>query len=93
MKKYLLGAGEAISQLGHAVLFGGSPNITISARCYLERRKPIWRTAYKVINWVFFLQVDHCRDSWVSDIDFARKALLKLEAEQGAQTAANSRNF
>lgn len=93
MKRYVFSTAEAISQLGHAVLFGGSPNITISARCYLERQKPIWRIAYRVINRIFFFQEDHCRDSWASDVKFAREALLKLEATQITPSRTDLRNF
>ena len=40
MKDYLWNLGEAISQLAHAMFFKGNPNITVSARCYLERHQP-----------------------------------------------------
>ena len=79
VSRYIAHVAEAISQLGNAVLLGGNPNMTVSARCYLYRHKPRWRTAYKWINAFFFWQDDHCRDSWVSDINFARKALFELE--------------
>lgn len=77
MKAYLWNILEALSQLLHAVL-GGSPNITVSAAAYLKREKYPW--LYRSINRVFFWQDDHCRDSWVSDIIFARKALFELGA-------------
>lgn len=78
MKAYLMNVGEALSQLGHAALFGGNPNITISARSYLNRDKPGWRHAYKWINRLFFLQKDHCRDSWLSDVEFVLRTAEEL---------------
>lgn len=84
---------EGVSQLGHALILGGNPNITISARCYLERNKPGWRWAYKGINRLFFWQEDHCRDSWVSDIVFARTALFELEIPKSPETPLKPTKF
>ena len=83
MRTYLFNSLEAVSQLGHALL-GGNPNITISASAYLNRHKRPW--AYKAINALFFWQDDHCRDSWVSDIVFARRALFELEVPRSKPT-------
>ena len=77
MRPYLLNIAEALSQLAH-VLLGGNPNITISANAYLKREQRPW--VYKAINRVFWWQEDHCRDSWASDIVFARKAMFELGA-------------
>jgi len=78
---------EAISQLAHAVFLGGNPNITFSARCFLERNKnKYWAWGYKTLNKVFFWQEDHCRSSWVEDIVFARKALFELETPRRKPT-------
>jgi hypothetical protein len=76
VKTYLWNLLEALSQLGNAVL-GGNPNISVSAGAYLRREEhPFW---YQTINKAFFWQEDHCRQSWVSDIIFARRALFELE--------------
>lgn len=80
MKEYLFNVLEIISQGLNTVFFNGNPNMTVSARCYLSRDKPYWGQAYKVLNKVFFWQDDHCMESWVSDIRFARKALFELGA-------------
>jgi hypothetical protein len=75
---YLWNLLEAISQLLNA-LRGRNPNITVSAQSYLERhRSPL---PYRVINALFFWQEDHCKASWESDIQFARKALFELERQ------------
>jgi hypothetical protein len=73
---YLWNLLEATSQWLNALL-GGNPNITVSANAYLKREKNPLR--YKLINKLFWWQEDHCRDSWVSDIIFARQALFELE--------------
>ena len=83
MKTYLWNILEATSQWLNALL-GGNPNITISASAYLNRHKRPW--VYKAINALFFRQEDHCRDSWVSDIQFARKALFELGAPKREPT-------
>jgi hypothetical protein len=85
MKTYLLNLAEATSQWLNA-LRGGNPNMTVSARAYLNRKRhPL---PYKLINKVFFWQDDHCRDSWVSDIMFARRALFELGAPKTEPTGS-----
>ena len=80
---YLWNVLEAVSQLLHAML-GGNPNITLSAKAYLKREsRPL---PYRVINTLFFWQEDHCRESWVSDIVFARRALFELEVPRSKPT-------
>ena len=83
MKTYAWNVLEAVSQLGNALL-GGNPNITISASAYLNRHKRPW--LYRAINRLFFWQEDHCRDSWVNDIVFARRALFELGAPKAEPT-------
>ena len=80
---YLWNVLEAVSQLLHAIL-GGNPNITLSAKAYLRREAhPL---PYRAINALFFWQDDHCRESWVSDIVFARRALFELEVPRSKPT-------
>lgn len=63
--EYAKGIGTAISQLMNACI-GGNPNMTVSARAYCEN----WKVAEKVINTIFFLEEDHCHQSWLRDVDF-----------------------
>ena len=49
---------------------------TISARCYVNRHRPVWGSVYRVINKIFFWQTDHCRESHKSDVEFARQILF-----------------
>lgn len=74
MKAYILRVAAALSQLAHA-LIGGRPNLTISARAYLGRDEFGWGIAYHVINTVFFWQKDHCFESFMADIAFAKEVL------------------
>lgn len=83
MNAYIWNILEAVSQLLHAML-GGNPNITLSAKAYLRREASPW--TYRAINTLFFWQDDHCRDSWVSDINFARLALFELGAPRNEPT-------
>lgn len=69
VKHYLLGIFAAISQLFNAAL-GGHPNMTISARAHCSQQDSVWAVARKVVNAVFFWQVDHCRQSWEQDERF-----------------------
>ena len=79
MTEYLWNVGEGVSQLFNATL-GGNPNMTFSARCYVNKDKPKWKVAHKVVNTLFFFQKDHCKKSWESDIRFANKALTDLHS-------------
>ena len=70
--KYLKNVGTAISQLLNAFL-GGNPNMTLSARSYCED----WKLAERVINSLFFMEEDHCRMSWLRDVDFCATVKTK----------------
>jgi hypothetical protein len=70
-----------ISQSLNVLILFGHHDMTISARCYINRKKKYWRTAYKVVNKIFFFQENHCKVSFQSDIDFA-KEVIEIEEEQ-----------
>ena len=62
------------------------PDLTTSARCYVEgklRGKRGWDIARRVINFVFFFQTDHCKQSFDKDIEFTQlvSRWLKLRGE------------
>ena len=65
---YIKNIGTAISQLLNAFI-GGNPNMTISARSYCEN----WTVAEKIINKIFFFDADHCRQSWMRDVEFCAR--------------------
>lgn len=75
---YLTRVGAWISQGINCVCLGGHPDQTVSARAWLNRGSAGWRSAYRVINGVFFWQADHCRASHASDVEFAER-IAKLE--------------
>jgi hypothetical protein len=50
--------------------------MTVSARCYINRHKPVWGVAYKVVNAIFWFQDDHCKESFENDIKL-RDAILE----------------
>lgn len=77
MLDYLVGIAVWLSQGINAVFMAGNPDMTLSARCYVNRFKPGWRTARKVINALFFWQDDHCKASYRSDLDFAVTVLAE----------------
>lgn len=53
--------------------------MTVSARCYLNRRKFGWNVVYRTINKVFFWQYNHCYISYQSDVEFARKIFEQIK--------------
>jgi hypothetical protein len=63
-----------LSQLLNVLLLNGSPDETISGRCYRQGvllGDKRWKKARNVINVIFFWQDDHCRISHQKDVDFA----------------------
>ena len=71
---YLPGIAALVSQTAnHCLLYpwGGHHDMTVSAHVYTKRHLPRWRTAYRVINGIFFWQDDHCRESFMADVAFA----------------------
>lgn len=74
---YLLRIAEALSQLINVVVFfGDNPNEQVSGRAYRMRRiNWQWAALRWAINFLFFWQQDHCRDSHVADLKRAEKTL------------------
>ena len=69
----------AMDQLFNALLLGYADE-TLSARSYRNKDVSIyWFTSYKLINLIFFLQRDHCYESYLSERD--RKHLPKHYSE------------
>lgn len=68
---HLLRIAAWFSQTVNLWLLFGHHDQTVSARCWVNRHRPGWRTAYRVINTVFFWQDDHCYASHLQDVKFA----------------------
>ena len=71
MKSYLIRIATLFSQVINTVFLCGLPDMTISARCYINKDKPYWRVAYKYINAIFWFQENHCKESFDADIKYA----------------------
>lgn len=61
----------AIDQLANT-LIGGYADETISARVYRHYLKGEQVWAYKLINALFFLQQDHCKEAYQSELERAQ---------------------
>ena len=75
IKTQLLRWSAWVSQTANTFLLFGHHDMTISARCYINRNKKGWRRAYKFVNSIFFWQEDHCRDSFAEDVKFAKEIM------------------
>lgn len=64
-----------LSQGVNTVLLGGHQNRTVSARAHLaaSRGSRTGQAARRAINALFFWQADHCRASFMRDVEFARE--------------------
>ena len=78
---YLTRVAAWLSQGVNCALLNGSPDQTVSARAYVNRSDPVWGSTYHTINVIFFWQEDHCRDSHLADVNFAREVLETREAK------------
>ena len=84
MKDYLQGIATWISQTANLFLLAGNPDQSISSRCYTNRHKKGWNTAYHLVNKLFFWQDDHCYLSFLNDVKFA-KHILNLKEKDTLQ--------
>ena len=83
MRGYITGIAALVSQtINHCLLYrwGGHHDMTVSAHVYTKRHLPRWRTAYRVINGIFFWQYDHCRKSFDEDVVFAEFVIAHNDA-------------
>lgn len=75
MLDWIGGIATWLSQGINKIFLNGSPDMTVSARCHLNRDKPGWKRARRIINAVFFFQEDHCASSFQSDVRYAVRVL------------------
>lgn len=75
--RYLIRAGDAVSQFANVILLDGDPNESISGRSYREG----WSTAVRVIDAVF--GTGHCCDAYFVDVRRA-SATLRGHSSRGA---------
>jgi hypothetical protein len=81
MLSYFIRIATLISQAFNTIFLLGIPDMTVSARCYLNKDKPYWRVAYKYINKVFFWQKNHCKESFDADIKYAQEVMRYVERD------------
>jgi len=81
MRDWIGGVAAWLSQGINCAVLRGSPDMTVSARCYVYRDKAYWRTGYTVINRIVFWQRDHCKLSFQSDIIYANWVLDILKSD------------
>ena len=64
IKEILIGFDQFIN-----TLLGGHADETFSARTYRLRENNWWWVAYVIINHIFFWQEDHCKGSYMAEIE------------------------
>ena len=79
MKTHLTRIAAWMSQTVNLWVLFGHHDQTVSARCYVNRSCRGWRHAYRVINAIFFWQEDHCKESFLADVKFARQILKECK--------------
>jgi len=72
---YLIGCGDALSQLVNKVAFNGHPNESLSGRSYREGL-----ITEKWIDALFFWQDRHCKKAYENDVLWSIR--LTIQAEQ-----------
>jgi len=82
MIAWLLRVSAWASQTINLWVLFGHHDMTVSARCYINRHKPVWGVAYKVVNAIFWFQDDHCRESFEDDIKYAEEVMKHVESNR-----------
>lgn len=73
MRLWLSRVAAWCSQTINLWLLFGHHDMTVSARCYINRREPYWCLAHAAINRLFFWEPDHCRLSFERDVEYSRE--------------------
>ncbi|MER5171579.1 hypothetical protein [Thioclava kandeliae] len=71
-----------LSRAINVVAFGGDACQTTSSRAYIEgvlnpEPNDVWERRARVINRLVFWQPDHCRMSWLAEVERANRTLEK----------------
>lgn len=64
------------SQFLNVIIFDGNPDETVSGRSYREgvlNGNAVWHRRHEMINKLFLWDDQHCRNSYLKDVKFARK--------------------
>lgn len=71
---YVTNVGIGIDMTLNAFL-GGSPWETLSSRAWRNRDHKYWHWCYRFINGIFFLQENHCKQSFERRIESAIRSI------------------
>lgn len=77
------------SQLINLVFFNGSPDETVSGRCYRQgtlQGMGRWDKGRKVINTIFFWELNHCYKSHLQDLNAAESLKSIYESTKNKVT-------
>jgi hypothetical protein len=71
---YLVCIGSCLSQLIHTIATDcDNPNLSICGEAFIHRNKnlrsKLW---YKLLNFIFFMQNDHCRWAYLNDLEYSQ---------------------
>ncbi len=61
---YLIRLLDSLSQVLNVALLNGDANESVSGRAYREN----WETVVKIVDSLFFIDPDHCRNAYLSDL-------------------------
>ena len=74
-----------VTQLGRVAAWGsqtlnvwllmGHHDQTVSARCYVNRHNKWWNLCRNIVNTIFFWETDHCKKSFLKDVEYAKEIL------------------
>ena len=78
LRDYIWNVAQWLSQGLNTVVFAGNPNMTFSARCYVNRDEKVWATVHKLVNTLFFFQPEHCKQAYETDVKFANMVVEGL---------------
>ena len=78
LRDYIWNVAQWLSQGLNTVVFAGNPNMTFSARCYVNRDEKVWATVHKLVNILFFFQPEHCKQAYETDVKFANMVVEEL---------------
>ena len=82
MIAWLLRVSAWASQTINLWVLFGHHDMTVSARCYINRDRKGWKVAYKCINRIFFWQKDHCYESFLNDVKFTEEVQRYVESNR-----------
>jgi hypothetical protein len=76
MSDYLRNLAVIPSQAVHA-LFGGNPDLTVSAAVYVAAALGSERARFwlRVLDRIYWWDEDHCRESWLRDVGHASRVM------------------